>query len=69
MRPTEPADDTHNTGHGAVDCWCDPRFCYVCEECGGDGECWKCEDGTLPLSRDEAMAFPDPIIIVHREYE
>jgi hypothetical protein len=30
------------------DCWCKPELLAVCEECDGE-ECWKCNNGLVPL--------------------
>lgn len=65
--PTEPASERHNIAVGALDCWCEPRYCLPCDEC--DTGCWKCESGLIRLTRDEAEAEDRPIIIVHSEDE
>lgn len=52
----------HETGD--VECWCGPTFRLPCNECEGEG-CWKCTDGTIAITRDEALAHPAPVIVVH----
>lgn len=47
------------------DCWCQPRFLLPCDECAGVG-CWKCTNGYIELSREDAGATPMPIIVAHR---
>lgn len=46
-----------------VDCWCSPTYFRPCDEC--DAGCWKCTEGRIALTRDEAAADEDPIVIVH----
>lgn len=65
MRPTETHDDTHNTVKGALDCWCDPKYYKPCDEC--DTGCWKCEDGRIRLTREQAEAEGGGLVIVHNE--
>lgn len=83
MSEWESAEErsTHNTALGALDCWCMPRYLKVCDECGvtinasihcdevaiGSPPCWKCRDGTIPLTREEAGLADYPLIIVHNE--
>lgn len=75
--------DTHNTGIGSLDCWCMPRYLRPCDECGveikasvhcdelatGGPKCWKCEGGTVELTREEAGSADFPLIIVHKDQE
>lgn len=74
---------THNTDAGALDCWCMPRYLRPCDECGVDIKvsihcddiatrtppCWKCVNGTIALTREEAETADFPLIIVHKEEE
>lgn len=61
--------DTHcaPTGRAHVttgyDCWCRPEFLLPCDEC--ETGCWRCVDGTVPLTRAEADASAHPVIVVH----
>lgn len=56
--PDQPEHDTNG-----LDCWCAPTYNLACDECE-DG-CWKCTDGLIPLTRAEAEATDQPLIIVH----
>jgi uncharacterized cupin superfamily protein len=56
-----PEVTEHDTN--SLDCWCSPTFMLPCDEC--EAGCWKCTDGTTPLTRAEAEACDSPIIIVH----
>ena len=57
--------ERHNTAIGALDCWCDPKFYKPCDE--GDTGCWKCKDGLIRLTREEAEAENGGLVIVHNE--
>lgn len=51
-----------------LDCFCQPEYFRVCDEDHPDTEpCWKCGPrGMIPLTRAEAEAIDEPIVIVHR---
>lgn len=54
----------------SLDCPCGPDYFVPCDEHEVDGEtCWRCaaHNGLLPLTRAEADACDDPIVIVHQE--
>lgn len=47
-------------------CWCQPEIYAVCQECLGQGGCWKCGDdkpGLLRVGTDAEV----PVIIIHRD--
>jgi hypothetical protein len=46
------------------DCWCGPTFYLVCDEC--DDGCWKCDDGKIKLTPEQAAASDEPLLIVHQ---
>ncbi len=48
----------------SYDCWCRPRFYLPCDECDGTG-CWKCSAGLIELTRAEADAAEQSLIVVH----
>ena len=50
--------------HG-LDCWCNPLWKLPCDEC--ENGCWKCDRGLIPLTREEAEAAEDPLVIVHND--
>lgn len=52
----------HNTD--SYDCWCRPTYLVVCE-C--DDGCWKCNGGTIEVSREVADATDEPVIVVHND--
>lgn len=58
---TDADVEIHDTE--SIDCWCSPRYLKPCDEC--ETGCWKCERGVIPLTREEAEACDDPIIVVH----
>jgi hypothetical protein len=76
---TYPTTDEHITD--GLDCWCSPVYYLPCDECDvaeyrgiarGDlpamplaSGCWKCTNGLILLSRAEAEATDQGIIIVH----
>jgi hypothetical protein len=65
-----------------LDCWCGPRYSLPCDECEvevapaddaseriyerGAG-CWKCEGGTIRLTREQAEHADAPLVIVHND--
>lgn len=58
-----PVEGGHEE-HG-LDCWCVPTYFVPCDECeNGDG-CWKCDNGKVWLTYDQALAEERTIVIVH----
>ena len=57
--------ERHNIAVGALDCWCDPKFYKPCDEC--DTGCWKCKDGRILLTREQASAEDGGLVIVHSD--
>jgi hypothetical protein len=69
----------HNTG--GLDCWCLPTFHRACDECDvveyrGAARvylfepvkapgCWKCRQGLIPITRDDAAMPEEALVIVH----
>ena len=54
----------------SLDCPCGPDYFAPCDEHDDpDATCWRCaaHNGLLPLTRAEADAATDPIVIVHQE--
>lgn len=74
-----PTTDAHNTD--GLDCWCSPSYNLPCDECDVEDHrgaarghlpaqpsvsgCWKCTNGLIPLSREDAEWETRPLIIVH----
>jgi hypothetical protein len=74
-----PVADEHDTD--GLGCWCAPTYNLVCDECDAEDHrgaaqghlpaqpshpgCWKCQNGLIPLTRAEAEATDQPLIIVH----
>lgn len=56
-----PVASEHTTE--GLDCWCAPRYLLPCDDC--DDGCWKCEGGSIALTREQAEASWDAIVIVH----
>ena len=47
-----------------LDCWCGAlTYSAICDEC--DVGCWKCEGGSIRLTREQAEHADVPLIIVH----
>lgn len=81
IEPMSEARETHDLS--GLDCWCGPRYIRPCDECGVpitatihcddfaafNPTCWKCEGGTIALTREEAQWADCPLIIVHKEFE
>ncbi len=49
------------------ECWCNPSYRRVCEECdGNDAGCWACENGTILVSANQ-FADDVTLIVVHND--
>lgn len=60
---TVPVDTASDHNNMSRVCWCCPRYLLPCDEC--DTGCWKCEDGHIVLTGEEAEKMTRPIVIVH----
>lgn len=56
-----------------LDCFCNPTYKAVCDECDGSPDCWKCKgDGTVEVTRIEAAElnrFGEAVIVIHSDSE
>lgn len=60
---TVPAGKRSEHHTDSLGCWCAPAYLLPCDECE-DG-CWKCIDGSIPLTRAMAEASDSRIVVVH----
>lgn len=63
-----PNDTTHSCD--SLDCYCNPQYAVPCDECDGEG-CWKCDDGLISLTREDAEELQDyeSVVVIHNSGE
>lgn len=66
LRVASNAHVYHEHVTAGLDCWCKPTCQLPCDECENKG-CWKCNDGGIPLTREQAEVEERPIVIVHND--